>query len=572
VEQKPGIAGLLFLSFTMRVMQNNQANSRKWQSGNLILVGMMGSGKTTIGRALAKHLGKEFVDSDEEIQKRTGVTITHIFDIEGEAGFRQRETAAIGSLVERNNMVLATGGGAVLAEENRALLERNGIVIYLRASVHDLWLRTRNDRNRPLLQTGDVRAKLNELFRQRDPLYRQLADVVMHSGKQSVHALMLQVTAEIEKCRNRLQSTSQDTMQTLTVGLGRRSYPIHIGSGLLSQPELLRVHFPRKRAAIVTNTTVAPLYLEKLQQNLRSIDVSSEAIILPDGEEYKNAATLNTIYDALLGNRCERNTPLIALGGGVIGDMTGYAAATYLRGVPFVQIPTTLLAQVDSSVGGKTGINHPLGKNMIGAFYQPQLVLADTDTLNTLPDNELSAGLAEVIKYGLIRDLPFLEWLEAHIDELLARDTAALQYAIARSCQNKAEVVAADERESGERALLNLGHTFGHAIESGMGYGNWLHGEGVAAGTVMAADLSQRLGWISEQDVARVRWLFERARLPVVAPDLGAEKYLEYMGLDKKVEGGKIRFVLLRQLGRAVVFGDVPPEQLQQTLVACSHD
>jgi shikimate kinase / 3-dehydroquinate synthase len=358
-------------------------------------------------------------------------------------------------------------------------------------------------------------------------------------------------------------------MQTLTVGLGERSYPIHIGSGLLDQAELIQAHVPRRQVAIVTNTTVAPLYLEKLQQTLRRIAVSSVPVILPDGEEYKNSGTLNLIYDALLTNHCERTTPLIALGGGVIGDMTGYAAATYLRGVPFIQIPTTLLAQVDSSVGGKTGINHPLGKNMIGAFYQPQLVLADTDTLSTLPDKELTAGVAEVIKYGLIRDLPFLEWLEHNLEKLLARDTATLQYAIAHSCQNKAEVVAADERESGERALLNLGHTFGHAIESGMGYGNWLHGEGVAAGTIMAADLSQRMGWISAQDVARIRSLFERAKLPTVAPDLGADKYLELMGLDKKVEGGKMRFVLLRQIGHAVVQGDVPQELLQQTLQAC---
>jgi 3-dehydroquinate synthase len=358
-------------------------------------------------------------------------------------------------------------------------------------------------------------------------------------------------------------------MQTLTVGLGERSYPIHIGGGLLGRAELLQPALPRKRTAIVTNTTVAPLYLEKLQQTLQSIDVSSLPIVLPDGEEYKNQETLNSIYDALLANRCERSTPLIALGGGVIGDLTGYAAATYLRGVPFIQIPTTLLAQVDSSVGGKTGINHPLGKNMIGAFYQPQLVLADTDTLNTLPDNELAAGIAEVIKYGLIRDLPFFEWLEQNIDKLLVRDTEAMQYAIERSCRNKAEVVAADERESGERALLNLGHTFGHAIESGMGYGNWLHGEGVAAGTVMAADLSQRLGWINAQDVARVRRLFERANLPTVAPDLGAERYLELMELDKKVEGGKIRFVLLKAIGHAVLSSGVAGELLRETLQAC---
>jgi 3-dehydroquinate synthase len=361
-------------------------------------------------------------------------------------------------------------------------------------------------------------------------------------------------------------------MQTLQVGLAERSYPIHIGGGLLDQEKLLESVIPRKRVAIVSNTTVAPLYLTRLENTLKRIGVQSVAIILPDGEEFKTAENLNLIYDGLLKARCERSTPLIALGGGVVGDMTGFAAATYLRGVPFIQIPTTLLAQVDSSVGGKTGINHPLGKNMIGAFYQPSVVLADTGTLDTLPDSELAAGIAEVIKYGLIRDLPFLEWLEQNMEKLLARDKEALQYAIERSCQNKAEVVGADERESGDRALLNLGHTFGHAIESGMGYGNWLHGEGVAAGTIMAADLSCRLGWISQQDVARVRELFVRAKLPVVSPNLGVETYLDLMGLDKKVEGGKIRFVLLKQLGKAVIYGDVAADLLRQTLEACVHE
>lgn len=361
-------------------------------------------------------------------------------------------------------------------------------------------------------------------------------------------------------------------MQTLQVGLAERSYPIHIGGGLLDQEGLLERAIPRKRVAIVSNTTVAPLYLGQLESTLKRIGVQSIAIVLPDGEKFKTTETLNLIYDGLLQARCERSTPLIALGGGVVGDMTGFAAASYLRGVPFIQIPTTLLAQVDSSVGGKTGINHPLGKNMIGAFYQPSVVLADTATLGTLPDKELSAGIAEVIKYGLIRDLPFLAWLEQNMEKLLARDKVALQYAIQRSCQNKAEVVGSDERESGERALLNLGHTFGHAIESGMGYGKWLHGEGVAAGTVMAADLSCRLGWISAQDAERVRNLFLRAKLPVVAPNLGAEKYLDLMGLDKKVEGGKIRFVLLKQLGQAVIYGDAPAELVRQTLDACVHE
>jgi len=359
-------------------------------------------------------------------------------------------------------------------------------------------------------------------------------------------------------------------MQTLTVGLAERSYPIYIGSDLLGCAELLLPHLPHKRAAVVTNTTVAPLYLEPLRAMLQAHGVDMIPIILPDGEQYKNSETLGLIYDALLSHRCERNTPLIALGGGVIGDMTGYAAATYLRGVPFIQIPTTLLAQVDSSVGGKTGINHPLGKNMIGAFYQPQVVLADITTLNTLKDQELRAGIAEVIKYGLIRDLSFFEWLEQNMEKLLARDADALQYAITRSCQNKAEVVAADERENGERALLNLGHTFGHAIETGMGYGVWLHGEAVAAGTIMAADLSCRLGWLSKEDAVRIQSLFQRAGLPVAAPDLGVEKYLQLMGLDKKVVGGKIRFVLLKSIGSAVICGSVEPKLVRQTLVANS--
>jgi len=543
--------------------------SNKRNSGNVILIGMMGAGKTTVGKLLAKQLGKTFIDSDEEIQRRTGVTIPHIFDVEGEAGFRQRESAVLQDLMQRHDVVLATGGGAVLSPQNREVLKQGGVIVYLKSNVHDLWQRTRHDHNRPLLQTADPRAKLQELYEQRDPLYTEIADVVMHTGKQSVHVLLLRLQQRLEALRNP-NIGALESMQTLTVGLAERSYPIHIGCGLLDRPELLLQHLPRKRTVIVSNTTVAPLYLERLSNMLNLHGIHVQSIILPDGEQYKNSDSLNAIYDALLKSRSERNTPLIALGGGVIGDMTGFAAATYLRGVPFIQIPTTLLAQVDSSVGGKTGINHPLGKNMIGAFYQPLVVLADTLTLNTLPDKELRAGLAEVIKYGLIRDLPFLEWLEDNIEKLLARDTAALQYAIACSCQNKAEVVGVDERESGERALLNLGHTFGHAIENGMGYGIWLHGEAVAAGTIMAVDLSQRLGWLSAQEVARVRTLFERAGLPVVAPKLGAEKYLQLMGLDKKVAEGKIRFVLLQSLGHAVMTGDVSQALLEQTLEACS--
>ena len=360
-------------------------------------------------------------------------------------------------------------------------------------------------------------------------------------------------------------------METLTVALGDRAYPIHIGQGIFDRSELLLPHLRQPKVAVVSNVTVAPLYLRRLCASLTRAGVDVAEIILPDGEQYKTWQTLNAIFDVLLERRCERSTTLLALGGGVVGDMTGFAAACYQRGMPFIQVPTTLLSQVDSSIGGKTAINHPLGKNMIGAFYQPRLVLADTELLDTLPDRELKAGLAEVIKYGLIRDLPFLEWLEANIERLLVRDPQALAYAIRRSCENKAEVVVADEHENGERALLNVGHTFGHAIETGMGYGEWLHGEAVAAGVMMAAELSCRLGWLGESDVARIEALFKRAGLPVYGPALGADRYLELMQHDKKVQGGKLRLVLFRRIAQAVVSDAAVPSEIAKAIEARSR-
>jgi len=354
-------------------------------------------------------------------------------------------------------------------------------------------------------------------------------------------------------------------MISLKVNLGERSYPICIGKNLLDHHELLTQHIPGNSALIVSNETVAPLYMDKVEAALGSLKY--ETLVLPDGEEYKNQETLNTIYDCLLSKKFDRNTTLIALGGGVIGDITGFAAASYQRGVHFIQIPTTLLAQVDSSVGGKTGINHPLGKNMIGAFYQPRVVIADTNTLNTLEDRQLSSGIAEVIKYGLIRDTEFLEWQEDYIDHLVERDPDALAYAIERSCRNKAEIVAADERESGQRALLNLGHTFGHAIETGMGYGNWLHGEAVASGMVMAARLSEKLGWITQQDVDRVIDILERAHLPIRAPDkMTADRFIELMSLDKKVIDGVLKLVLLKSIGQGIVTSDYTQDALLEAI------
>jgi len=357
-------------------------------------------------------------------------------------------------------------------------------------------------------------------------------------------------------------------MKTLNVELGERSYPIHIGVGLLRRPELLKPCIGGSRVAVVTNETVAPLYLDTLLKNLSPWNPLS--VVLPDGEKYKTLDVLNNIYSALLENRCDRKTTLVALGGGVVGDMTGFAAATYQRGVPFIQVPTTLLAQVDSSVGGKTGVNHPLGKNMIGAFHQPRCVIIDTDTLDTLPDKEMSAGLAEVIKYGLIGDPEFFAWLEQNLDKLMTRDPQALAYAIERSCADKARVVASDEREAGSRALLNLGHTFGHAIETGAGYGAWLHGEAVAAGMCMAADLSRRLGWLTPDEFMRIERLIQRAKLPTSAPKtLTGAQLREFMSVDKKVEAGKLRLVLPKGLGHSVITADFPLALMNETLEQC---
>ena len=361
-------------------------------------------------------------------------------------------------------------------------------------------------------------------------------------------------------------------LHTLGIDLGERSYPIHIGTGLLGDAASY-AGLPRASAALlVSNTTVAPLYAERVRTALQGQYAQVHEVRLPDGEEHKTWPTLNLIFDALLQHGCDRKTVLFALGGGVVGDITGFAAACYMRGVPFVQLPTTLLAQVDSSVGGKTAINHPLGKNMIGAFYQPMRVVCDLDTLNTLPERELSAGLAEVIKYGPIYDLAFLDWIAANLPALRARDAAALAHAVQRSCEIKAEVVGQDERESGLRAILNFGHTFGHAIEAGLGYGAWLHGEAVGCGMVMAATLSQRLGWLSLEQVAQLKKLVEAAGLPSRAPVLdtvrNAERYLELMRVDKKAEAGEIKFVLVNGQGQAQVCG-APDALVAEVIEAC---
>jgi shikimate kinase/3-dehydroquinate synthase len=549
---------------------------------NIFLVGLMGSGKTTVGRTLARKLNKRFVDSDHEIEARTGASISLIFEIEGEESFRQREAEVIRELTAQQDIVLATGGGAILNPESRALLKARGTVVYLRASVNNILQRTGHDKSRPLLQTADPRKRIEELSRQREPYYREVAHITIETGRPNVQWLVQSILnqlgaesgvpapaihAEADHPDPNMTTQQHPTPITLNVDLGERSYPIQIGPALLGDAGLIGRHVGA-RAVIVTNTVVGPLYLEQLAGTLRSAGKQVASVVLPDGEEEKSWANLMRIFDVLLAEKCDRKTTLVALGGGVIGDMTGFAAATYMRGVPFIQVPTTLLAQVDSSVGGKTGINHPLGKNMIGSFYQPQAVIADTATLNTLAPRELSAGLAEVIKHGAIIDTEFFDWIEANIGKLLARDGAALAHAIKRSCEIKADVVRQDEKEGGLRAILNFGHTFGHAIEAGLGYGKWLHGEAVGCGMVMAAELSHRMGYIDEAAKARVTALVKAAGLPVIAPDLGAARWLDLMQVDKKNEGGNIKFILLKPLGKSIIT-TVPQDILAATIDAC---
>ena len=356
-------------------------------------------------------------------------------------------------------------------------------------------------------------------------------------------------------------------MRTLTVELGERSYPIHIGGGVLRDAgRLLAPVLPAARTVIVSNPVVAAHWLGPLRERLVASGIAAESVLVPDGEAHKSWQVANDVVTRLLELRADRSTTIVALGGGVVGDIAGFAAAIYQRGVPFVQVPTTLLAQVDSSVGGKTGVNHPLGKNMIGAFYQPRAVLIDIDCLSTLPAREVAAGLAEVVKYGAIRSRDFFEWIEANLEALVAREPVALTHAIGESCRIKAEIVAADERESGQRALLNFGHTFGHAIEAAAGYGEWLHGEAVAAGMVLAAELSRRVTGLAPDEVPRIARLLERARLPIAPPPIPAARWVELMARDKKVAGGAMRFVLLEALGRATVRAGVDEAALRAVI------
>ena len=539
---------------------------------NLILVGPMGSGKSSIGRRLAQRLDLPFIDVDHEIERITGASIPLIFELEGEAGFRERERAVLARICAGHGQVIATGGGAVLLPANRELMPARGFVVHLSVTLDNQLRRLARDRSRPLLQRPDRRELLHQLAEERGPLYAAVADLEYDTGRSGVRQA-------VERLENLLRrywrlSTPQPPapdipaseprnpsavhsapIHRLDVELGSRRYPIRIGPGLLAHdnwPELIR----GRHVLVISDGNVAPRYLQRVLDRLGERSVAT--FVLPAGEAEKNLSRFSEALTELARIGASRDATVLALGGGVVGDLAGFVAACWMRGIAFIQLPTTLLAMVDSSVGGKTAVDLPQGKNLVGAFHQPAAVIADTATLATLPARELSAGLAEVVKYGALGDAEFFAWLEAHAEALLAREPAAIATAIERSCRHKAAIVARDETEQGERALLNLGHSFGHALETADAYGGLLHGEAVAIGMVLAAQLSSRMGMAPAQDAERLATLLQHMNLPTTLPS-GADpaQLLALMRLDKKNLSGRLRLILWHGLGRACIVPDV---------------
>lgn len=527
---------------------------------NIVFIGPMGAGKTSLGRRVAERLGLVFVDADQVIEQRTGASIPVIFECEGEAGFRAREKAVIAELCGRSGQLLATGGGAVLDVDNRAALKAAGLVVYLQTSVAQQLARVQRDRNRPLLQTADPAARLHDLAQQRNAMYRELADLTFDSDGMNADTagerLGNLLAAHWPAPARDTGTLKMSATRMVSVALGARTYSIHIGAGLLSTPSLWRPLLRGRQVLVVSDEHVAPHYLARVRAGLG--DCRHECLILPPGEQEKTLHRFAEVMQALAAIGANRDATIIALGGGVIGDLAGFAAACWMRGIRFVQMPTTLLAMVDSSVGGKTAVDLPQGKNLVGAFHQPAGVIADIDTLATLPAREVRAGLAEVVKYGALGDPDFFAWLEAHADALLACDPPTVTEAIARSCAHKAAIVARDETEQGERALLNLGHTFGHAIETEQGYGGLLHGEAVAVGMVLAARLSAQLGLAPTAAGERLSQLLRRLQLPIaIPPGLDPQRLLVRMRLDKKSVSGAIKLILWRGIGNAFVASDI---------------
>ncbi len=535
---------------------------------NLILVGPMGSGKSSIGRRLAQRLGLAFIDADQEIERSTGASIPLIFELEGEAGFRERERTTLARLCEGQGAVIATGGGAVLHPHTRELLRERGFVVHLAIDLDAQWQRLHRDRHRPLLQHPDRYERLKRIGEERAPLYAQVADARIETGRIGLRAAVDAVCHALEEAQWRPFATEDAAaaIRYLGVELGARRYPIRIGANLLAQgdwPEAIR----GRHVLVVSDANVAPHYLETVLARLPGKQVAT--LILPPGESEKTLARFAEAMAALAKLKASRDAAIVALGGGVVGDLSGFVAACWMRGIAFVQLPTTLLAMVDSSVGGKTAVDLPEGKNLVGAFHQPVAVAADTSTLATLPQRELCAGLAEVVKYGAIGDAAFFDWLERHAQALLEREPAAIAEAVERSCRHKAAIVARDETEQGDRALLNFGHTFGHALETAGSYGDLLHGEAVAIGMVLAAELSTALGLAPAQDAQRLAALLQRLHLPTrLPPGATPQRLLELMRLDKKNLSGRLCLILWHGLGRAKIVPDVPDEAILELLAS----
>lgn len=521
----------------------------------IVLTGFMGTGKTSVGRELGRRLGYPFIDTDNLIEKREGMPVSLIFKEKGEDYFRQLECETVAAVSEENNVVIATGGGVIKNKINVNNLRRNGIIVWLKADPEIIIKRVMLEGGkRPLLEVEEPLNEIKKLLAEREPLYTQ-ADVSVNTNYITPGEAAEEITEMLGL-----------NLKTVRVQLKERSYEILIGAKTLQRLGLRLKEFRPSKIAIVSNKTIFPLYKDAVLNSMNEHGLTPEVFLIPDGEEYKDLVWASFLYGELLKKRFDRDSLLVALGGGVVGDLTGFAASTYMRGIKYVQVPTTLLAQVDSSVGGKTGVNHELGKNMIGTFYQPSLVLIDTDTLKTLPQREFSAGMAEIIKYGVIADREFFDLLKADAKDILSRGSRIIKV-IKRSCEIKARVVSEDERESGLRAILNFGHTIGHAVETATEYKRFLHGEAIAIGMCAASKIAVKMGLLKEKDAERIKHLVKLYKLPVDVPkDINASEILSAMEIDKKVKDGKIRFILPESIGKVRIEDSVTREVIREAL------
>ncbi len=521
----------------------------------IVLTGFMGTGKTSVGRELSGKLGYEFIDTDVLIEEKEGKTIPQIFKEKGEEYFRELEKTTVAEISKIRNAVIATGGGVIKNSENVKNLAWRGIIVWLKADPEIILKRVMNEGGkRPLLDVEEPLIEINKLLAERLPLYEQ-ADAFVDTNY---------ITPE--KTADEIMKKLGLDAQRVTVDLKERSYDIVIGNNILQNLGLRLKEFRPTKVAIISNKTVYPIFSDTILRSLKEYNIVPEIILIPDGEEYKDLLWTYYIHGELLKAKFDRNSLLVAVGGGVIGDMAGFIAATYMRGIRFIQVPTTLLAQVDSSVGGKTGVNHPIGKNMIGAFYQPSLVMIDTDTLKTLPLKELNAGMAEVIKYGVISDSDLCEYLKKNHDGIIALGEG-IAHIIKRSCEIKADVVSKDEREAGLRAILNFGHTVGHAVETLTGYKKFLHGEAIAIGMCAAAEIAVKMGIFSEKEAGHIKELVEMYNLPSGIPEeLGDSDMINAMEIDKKAKAGKLMFILPEAMGRVRIEEDVEKEMIKEVL------